>query len=149
MLLTFKSHWRWPVVLAVTLLLTLQGCSRPEETLRQRAMEWGELLSRLDVLSRKDAIEKIVDYLEPSAGREARAAEYYRMWTKEREAPTVAFSVDEVLLNKQQKAGTVRYTSVLRLEDGARKTTSQETHWRRVDGQWYRVIVAAKIQVND
>lgn len=151
MLSTFKTHGQWTVaaVITVTLLLALQGCSRPEEILHQRATEWGELLGQLDVLPQEEATGKIVDYLEPSAGRKVRAAEYYRMWTSGQKAATLAFSVDEVLLNKQKKVGTVRYTTVLLLKDGAKKTASQETHWRLVNDRWYRVILAARIQIND
>ena len=78
-----------------------------------------------------------------------RATEYYRMWSKEDKIPNVAFSVDEVLLNEQQESGVVRFTSVLQFKDGTKKTNMQETRWRLVDGQWYRVIVAARQQIND
>ena len=144
MLSTFKIDWRSPVVIAVTLLVVIQGCSRPEEALRQRATEWGELITRLKVLSLEDAVEQLGDYLEPSAGREARATWYYEYWTRESMPSVVAFSVDEMLLNKQQTSGTVRYTVINQLEDGTKLMASVETRWLLVDGRWYRAIVASQ-----
>jgi len=139
------------VLLFVAVVLTfLQSCATQEASLEQRAKTWVELLGSIHAISKEQAIQRISDFIEPSAATQIRAEEYYADWMNtNRHWQTVAASVDEVTVNSTDGVGKVRITAVaVNTEDGKKKTVSQDTKWKLVNKKWYRTIVRAQITDN-
>jgi len=127
-----------------------------EESLRERATEWSNLLTSLRTLdlNEEQAISKIEEFLEPSAARTAKAEEFYMSWAEESLWNEVACSVDDVSIDDTKVHGTVRLSVVFEwtgpetidLQTGDTITATQFINWKLVDKVWYRTMEAADIE---
>ena len=122
-----------------------QSAEETRKQLEARASAWTQLVVKVDAggLEREEAIPKIASFLEPSALREARAEELYEMFLDPNTADYIAASIEDIELLGDGRA-EVRISTVTRLR-GKKTTQSNLTGWRKVQGEWYRIIKKATI----
>ena len=136
------------VVICCFFTILQSGCGKDlDAQLRDRAQAWGDLLFSLKTMGQEDAVKRLEEFIEPSAGRSQRAKEYYENFSNSSNA-IIAHSVDDVKIAESRIDANVRYTTIFENPDGTRLTASQVTQWKCVNNQWYRVIIRPSITVN-
>jgi hypothetical protein len=143
------------VAVVIATHLRLPSSESLEESLRERATEWSNLLSSLRTvnLTEEQAIGKIEGFLEPSDARTARAEEFYTSWTGGWKV--VACSVDDVSINGIIKVrGTVRLSIVFEwtgpetqgVQTGDIVAQNQTSSWKLIDKVWYRTMEVGEVE---
>lgn len=144
------------VIIFTPLRLPFLESPNLEESLRERATEWSNLLTSLRTLdlTEEQAIREIEGFLEPSAARTARTQEFYTSWAEESLWKELACSVDDVSIDDTKVHGTVRLSVVfewtgpemLGVQTGDIVTKTEFLSWKLVDKVWYRTMEAAEIE---
>ena len=142
------------VVIATPLRLPFLESPNLEESLRERATEWTNLLSSLRTvnLTEEQAIGEIEGFLEPSDARTARAEEFYTSWMGEWKE--VAWSIDDVSIDATKVHGTVRLSVVFEwtgpetqgVQTGDIVTQNSTSSWNLIDEVWYRTMEVAEVE---
>jgi hypothetical protein len=144
------------IVVIVLVIPPLLNTPNLEESLRERATQWNNLLPSLRTLNltKEQAITEIEGFLEPSAARTAKAEEFYTSWAGESFWKEVASSVDDVSIDATKVNGTVRISivyewtglEVLGLKKGDNVTKTQILNWKLIGKVWYRTMEVAEIK---
>lgn len=144
------------IIVAVVMAthLRLPSSEPLEESLRERATEWYNLLSSLQTvnLTEEQAIGEIEGFLEPSDARTARAEEFYTSWTEGWKV--VACSVDDVSITFTKVHGTVRLSIVFEwtgpetqgVQTGDTVAQIQTSSWKLIDEVWYRTMEVGEVE---
>jgi len=112
--------------------------------LRQRATEFGDLLERLQNLSRDEAYYELQFYLEPSPELRERVIAYFRDFSIHRKTATIrSQQVSTIVMAPSGDSAHVTYETVFDMAPAVSNglgpvSALQETEWKRIDGAWYR-----------
>jgi hypothetical protein len=142
------------VVVATHLPLPTSESPDIEESLRERATEWNDLLSSLRAVNvtPEQAVVEIEGFLEPSENRTTTAQTYYWFWTGG--WVETAWSIDDVSIDAANATGTVR-TSVefewtgnetQGVKTGDIIAQNQTTSWKLIGEEWYRTMAAGEVE---
>ena len=129
------------------LLASCADMNGDKQALAKRAEQWSGLLMAVKRMGESDALAAIQSFIEPSAGNDVRATEYFRKFTTS-DVEVVRNSVDDVQIDSAHSTATVRYTTVNKFSTGVVQTATQLTHWKKSKGVWYRVVADADIRLN-
>lgn len=111
------------------------------QALRQRAIEFGDLLQRIRTLTKEDAWYQLQFYIEPSPDLRIQVMNYYRDFSASSEKfKIVSQSVTDVTVNPGGTSASVTYEMVAQGPGGMHVPAEQVTAWNHVEGQWYRAI---------
>jgi len=125
------------VLISILVSIPLVGCTQVDqrEALKQKALEWGVTLEKLQTSPEGVTIQQIEAFLEPSVARSQRAKEFRDGWTAQ--PISSSGSVNDVIISEDGIHGSVRYSSVEEYE-GVKKVLTEITQWILIDGIWYR-----------
>jgi hypothetical protein len=142
------------VVVATHLPLPFSDSPDLEESLRERATEWNNLLNSLRAvnLTPEQAVVEIEGFLEPSSNRTTVAQTYYWFWTGG--WVETAWSIDDVSIDATNTTGTVRasvefvwtWDEMEGVEPGDTMAQNQTTSWKLIGGVWYRTVEVAEVE---
>ena len=135
--------------------LCLMGCGNNKDTsdentvLRRRAMEFGDLLIRIQNMSELEAKQGLEEFIEPSPTRADRIAQYYSEFSAGSEKfKIVSQSVEKITISSDQKNAEITYRTIARLPEGTELPVMQVTQWKHVDGKWYRIVSESKKRID-
>ena len=140
--------------LAALLLLasgaTLVACGQPPEArdVRARAALFAETLVQLPDLPASEARRELEPYLEPGPDRARHLERYVSEFSADSgKARVIESSIDSVTVSSDRTEAVVAFTMTVRMPDGREVDAEQLTHWRLVDGHWYRTPTDPKKRV--
>ncbi len=139
------------VLWLVFLTFGLGGCSssdnisKDERQLRERAEIFGFLLLGLHDASESEAIERLEGFIEPTPDKAERIIEYYREFSgKAGKFKTIDQFVADIEISTDGVNAKVTYRTLS--QAGRLKIpVLQATKWRKVEGEWYRVVGRASV----
>jgi hypothetical protein len=138
-------------VLALAAVAAVVACGEPSEArdVRARAELFAETLVELSGMTASEARSELEPYLEPGPDRERHLERYVSEFSADSgKGRVLESSVASVTVSRDRTEAVVAFTMTVRVPDGREVEAEQLTHWRLVDGRWYRTATRPEKRIS-